>query len=91
LFQHKSVDVDPNPLEPGDQVNITIVGELLKTVEEGAYAYVEVKLGLVKLLRKTFDICEELRKHKNEVDIQCPIEEGAFKVNFILNTERNHA
>ncbi|KAG0744871.1 hypothetical protein G6F57_001281 [Rhizopus arrhizus] len=80
LFQHKSVDVDPNPLEPGDQVNVTIVGDLLETVDEGAYAEVVVKIGLVKILQKTFDICEELRKHKNEVDIQCPIEKGPFKL-----------
>ncbi|KAG1057750.1 hypothetical protein G6F43_000430 [Rhizopus delemar] len=80
LFQHESVDVNPNPLEPGDQVNITIVGTLLETVEDGAYADVTVKLGLVKLLRKTFDICEELEKHKDEVDIQCPIEKGNFKL-----------
>ncbi len=91
MFQHKSVDVDPNPLEPGDQVNVTIVGDLLETVDEGAYAEVVVKIGLVKILQKTFDICEELRKHKNEVDIQCPIEKGPFKVNLKLNTERNHA
>lgn len=28
-------------------------------IQEGAYADVVVKLGLVKLLTKTFDICEE--------------------------------
>jgi hypothetical protein len=30
-----------------------------RLVQEGAYAEVTVKLGLVKLLTKTFDICEE--------------------------------
>lgn len=28
-------------------------------IQEGAYAAVTVKLGLIKLLTKTFDICEE--------------------------------
>lgn len=27
--------------------------------QEGAYADVEVKLGLIKLLHKRFDLCEE--------------------------------
>lgn len=30
-----------------------------RLAQEGAYADVTVKLGLVKLLKKTFDICEE--------------------------------
>lgn len=29
------------------------------TAQEGAYADVTVKMGLVKLLTKTFDICDE--------------------------------
>lgn len=28
-------------------------------LQEGAYADVEVKLGLVKILEKEFDVCEE--------------------------------
>jgi hypothetical protein len=28
-------------------------------VQEGAYADVTVKLGLIKLLQKRFDVCEE--------------------------------
>lgn len=30
-----------------------------RMIQEGAYAAVTVKLGLIKLLTKTFDICEE--------------------------------
>lgn len=30
-----------------------------RLIQEGAYADVTVKLGLVKLLTKTFDICDE--------------------------------
>jgi len=32
---------------------------LTRLMQEGAYADVTVKLGLVKLLRKRFDVCEE--------------------------------
>ena len=30
-----------------------------RLVQEGAYADVTVKMGLVKLLTKTFDLCDE--------------------------------
>ena len=36
---------------------MTINGTTTKPVENGAYADVTVKLGLVKLFRKTYDIC----------------------------------
>ncbi|KIO16643.1 hypothetical protein M407DRAFT_184484, partial [Tulasnella calospora MUT 4182] len=41
-------------------------------------ADVTVKLGLVKLLSKRFDICEEAEKANAE--IQCPVEQGYHKV-----------
>jgi hypothetical protein len=33
--------------------------------QEGAYADVTVKLGLIKLLQKRFDVCEEACVHDN--------------------------
>ncbi|CAO3670481.1 unnamed protein product [Rhizopus stolonifer] len=80
VFQLESFQVSPDIIAPGKQVNITVIGFLNEEVEEGAYAKVDVKLGLIKLIHKTFDICEELRNHKDEVDIQCPIEKGPLKV-----------
>jgi hypothetical protein len=39
-------------------------------------------VGLIKLLHKTFDICEELKKNRDNVNIQCPIEKGPIEVSL---------
>ncbi|KAG8683322.1 Phosphatidylglycerol/phosphatidylinositol transfer protein [Ceratobasidium sp. 395] len=46
--------------------------------QDGAYADVTVKLGLIKLLHKQFDVCEEARN--NNVTVQCPVEPGEYVV-----------
>lgn len=62
---------------------IEATGTLDEPVVPGANADVTVKLGVVKLLHKTFDICEELDKKKDEVELQCPIQDGYLKVSAI--------
>ena len=65
-------------------------------MQEGAYADVTVKLGLIKVLHKEVDLCEEayvlylilrcgsligtLFSRSAEVDISCPVEPGTYKV-----------
>ncbi|KAI9245750.1 ML domain-containing protein [Sporodiniella umbellata] len=80
LFQLESFSIEPELVKPGAEINITITGTLSTTVTEGAYADVMVKLGRILLLRKHFDICNELEKHKDDVTLQCPIQEGPIKV-----------
>ena len=46
------------------------------SLQDGAYAEVAVKLGLIKILTKTFDICEEAEKAK--LDLQCPVQPGDY-------------
>jgi hypothetical protein len=64
--------------------------------QEGAYADVTVKLGVVKLLTKEFDLCEEayvflvlpvfaiptgISSRRNaELEVQCPVKEGNYLV-----------
>lgn len=57
--QLKSITVSPDPPVPGKPLSVTAVADVLETIEEGAYADVLVKLGLIKLLQKRFDVCEE--------------------------------
>lgn len=54
-----------------------------ETVTSGAEANVLVKIGVVTLLRKKFDICDQLEKHKDEVELQCPIEKGNLTVSSV--------
>lgn len=55
----KSLTVKPDPPRPGEPLEITAKADVLEVIDEGAYANVLVKLGLVKLLQKRFDVCEE--------------------------------
>lgn len=55
----ESITVSPDPPEPGKNLTVTVEATANEVVEEGAYADVTVKLGLIKLLQKRFDVCEE--------------------------------
>ncbi|KAG8745929.1 Phosphatidylglycerol/phosphatidylinositol transfer protein [Ceratobasidium sp. 414] len=74
----KSIEVSPDPPQPGKDLTVTVNAVSEKEVMEGAYADVTVKLGLIKLLQKQFDICEEARSAN--ATIQCPIAAGEHKV-----------
>ncbi|KAI0280649.1 hypothetical protein BGY98DRAFT_312792 [Russula aff. rugulosa BPL654] len=58
-IQIESISVSPDPPQPGQNLTVTVQASAQEEVEEGAYADVEVKLGLIKLLHKRFDLCEE--------------------------------
>lgn len=64
-------------------MTIEATGTLDEPVETGASAIVLVKLGLVRILQKEFDICDELDKKKDEVKLQCPIQDGNLTVSTI--------
>ena len=59
----------------GQKVKVSASGNLTKVVEDGAYADVTVKLGLIKLLEKHLDLCEEARNAKEK---NCPYEAGSW-------------
>ncbi|KAI0815123.1 ML domain-containing protein [Irpex lacteus] len=74
----KSIEISPDPPVPGKNLTVKVVGEALEVVEDGAYADVVVKVGVIKLLQKEFDLCEEARNA--DVDLTCPIEKGLYTV-----------
>ncbi|KAF8598178.1 hypothetical protein BDV93DRAFT_534396 [Ceratobasidium sp. AG-I] len=78
IIHIKSLEISPDPPQPGKDLTVTVVGTADKEIEEGAYADVTVKLGLIKLLHKQFDVCEEARNAN--ATIQCPITAGEHKV-----------
>jgi hypothetical protein len=53
-------------------------------LQEGAYADVVVKLGLIKLLTKRFDVCEEL--YAFPLTFPCSL--GSFADLFCFRTQR---
>ncbi|KAF8843992.1 hypothetical protein BDN67DRAFT_1008439 [Paxillus ammoniavirescens] len=77
-IQLKSISLFPDPPKPGQDLTITVVGTAMETIEDGAYADVVVKLGLIKLLSKQFDVCQEARTAN--ASVQCPVEKGDYTV-----------
>ncbi|CAE6391706.1 unnamed protein product [Rhizoctonia solani] len=76
--QIKSIEVSPDPPKPGQDLTVKVIATSEKEITEGAYADVTVKLGLIKLLKKQFDICEEARNAN--ATIQCPVQKGDHEV-----------
>ncbi|GAA6043384.1 hypothetical protein JCM8097_005298 [Rhodosporidiobolus ruineniae] len=73
-----SIKVSPDPPKPGHNLTIEAAGTIKQLVDEGTYADVTVKLGLIKLLTKRFDVCEEL--DKADAELQCPIKPDTYSI-----------
>lgn len=72
ILQIRYIHLSPDPPLKGKQLRIDAAGYLKEEVGEGSYIDVTVKLGLIKLLQKRFDLCEESQK----VDKPCPLKQG---------------
>lgn len=66
------LEISPNPPQRGQNLTITASGTVKEDISDGAYVEIEVKYGLIRLIRQTLDLCEQTAK----VDLPCPIEEG---------------
>lgn len=53
-------------------MTISAKGILLERIEKGATVNLEVKWGLITLIKQTVDLCDELKN----VDLECPLEKG---------------
>ncbi|KAM5530786.1 hypothetical protein V8D89_015527 [Ganoderma adspersum] len=78
LVHINSIEISPDPPQRGQDLTITVDGVAKEAVEDGAYADVTVKAGIIRLLHKEFDVCEEARNANTT--IQCPVEKGHHKV-----------
>ncbi|CDS14561.1 hypothetical protein LRAMOSA06730 [Lichtheimia ramosa] len=78
ILDIQDITLTPPYPSPGDNLTIEAIGYLEEPVDYGAEAHVLVKLGFVQLLKRTFDICQEI--DNNDVDLQCPIMDGLVKV-----------
>ncbi|KAK3180440.1 hypothetical protein K4F52_008168 [Lecanicillium sp. MT-2017a] len=87
VLQLESISVKPDPPVPGKDVAITVTGTVRDTIADGAYVDLTVKLGLIKILKKELDICEEARKANSTV--QCPVVPGKYTVTHTISLSRN--
>ncbi|KAI9460885.1 ML domain-containing protein [Lactarius psammicola] len=77
-IQIESITVSPDPPKPGQDLTVLVKAQAQEQVQDGAYADVQVKLGLIKILQKQFDLCKEARNANTSV--QCPVEKGSYVV-----------
>lgn len=56
----------------GQSLTIKASGTLLDKVEKGATVALEVKWGLITLVKQTVDLCDQIKN----VDLTCPLEKG---------------
>ncbi|SCZ87351.1 BZ3500_MvSof-1268-A1-R1_Chr2-2g04817 [Microbotryum saponariae] len=73
-----SIKISPDPPVPGKDLTIYASGKVKTLITHGSYANVVVKLGLIKLLSKTFDVCDELGNANST--LRCPIDPNTYKV-----------
>ncbi|POW14242.1 hypothetical protein PSTT_03128 [Puccinia striiformis] len=66
------------PPQLGQNLTVRVSGIIYRVIEDGAYMDVFIKVGLIAITRKRFDICEELSKAK--VNLQCPMKPGQFDI-----------
>ncbi|KAF9452697.1 hypothetical protein P691DRAFT_721511 [Macrolepiota fuliginosa MF-IS2] len=78
IVQIQSIEVTPDPPEPGKDLTVKVKAVTSETIDEGAYVDVVVKLGRIKILSKQFDLCEEARNA--DTSVQCPVPPGPYEV-----------
>lgn len=59
-------------MSSGQTLVIEAAGTLHERIEKGATVLLEVKYGLITLVRQTADLCEQIEN----VDLHCPLEKG---------------
>jgi len=72
----EKVDLSPNPPETGAKLTIHATGTVFEPIEEGAEVNLIVKYGLIRLVKTTADLCEQIK----EVDLECPIKKGVLSI-----------
>jgi len=76
-FKLNSIVATPYPPRSGENVTVEASGTVFIPILEGAFVDITVKLGVVKLLTKRVDICEQAR---NGGELDCPLPEGEYHV-----------
>lgn len=79
LLDISSVELSPNPPQRGHNLTIVASGQLHQELVDGAYVDVEVRLGYIRLLYNTYDLCEQLEEHDVD-DLKCPIKPDTYNL-----------
>jgi hypothetical protein len=63
-------------LTSGKSLSITATGTLKGTVKAGAYVVLQVKYGLITLVKQTVDLCDQVKN----VELDCPLDKGELTI-----------
>ncbi|RMZ81464.1 hypothetical protein DV738_g2258, partial [Chaetothyriales sp. CBS 135597] len=66
------VDLSPNPPKPGEKLTIRASGTLAEDIEPGAKVFLQVKYGLITLIKQEADLCDNIGR----IDLSCPLKKG---------------
>ncbi|KAK5939869.1 Phosphatidylglycerol/phosphatidylinositol transfer protein [Knufia obscura] len=84
ILEVHNVDLTPNPPVPGEKLTIKANGTFSEEIEEGATVFLQVRYGLITLIKQEADMCEQLPK----IDIECPIKKGYMEISKEVNIPR---
>ncbi|KAM4056636.1 ML domain-containing protein [Hirsutella rhossiliensis] len=74
--QITSVNLTPNPPAMGRDLVINATGTVKTTIERNAKVHLVVKMGLLTLVNREEDLCDQVR----HVDLECPIKNGTMNI-----------
>ena len=75
------VDLDPNPPTPGCNLTIEAAGTFFEDVTAGAKVFLQVKYGLITLIKQEADLCDQI----GNVDLSCPLKKGPMNFTKSVN------
>ncbi|KAJ5081769.1 hypothetical protein NUU61_010033 [Penicillium alfredii] len=84
LLQIESVNLSPNPRNR-QTLTIKAQGTFLDRIEKGATVSLEVKWGIITLLKQTVDLCDQI----SNVDLKCPLEKGQMTLTKQVDLPKN--
>ncbi|KAG2217556.1 hypothetical protein INT45_006723, partial [Circinella minor] len=76
LLTIKEIKLNPDPPRAGEKLTVDFKGTLKEDVSDGTTIEVTVKYGVVQLIKKKFDFCDEASK----IDEECPIKKGELNI-----------
>lgn len=62
ILKDVNVTLSPNPPKPGEKLIIEGTGYFTEQIDEGATVFLQVKYGLITLIKQVADMCEQLPK-----------------------------
>jgi hypothetical protein len=75
--QRARTDIDHS----GQKLTVTANGTFTKDIEPGATVFLQVKYGLITLIKQEADLCDNLPK----IDLACPLKEGVLSITKEVN------